>query len=71
ISGDLKSNNYVIETLFEIIKNLRLHMAMKLTKDNFRCLTVQFSDHYYKVDLSSPENSVVHKYRLRTSSVNA
>jgi len=67
-SGDLQNNKFTLETLFSIVNTLRLHSMMKLSKDNFRGITIQFTDHYYKIDLSN-ENVDVYKYVLTKPTV--
>lgn len=39
MSGDFTSNKLAVETLLSVVKEMRLHMVMKLTKDQFKVLT--------------------------------
>ncbi|OTF75711.1 hypothetical protein BLA29_013473 [Euroglyphus maynei] len=58
-SGEFVNNKYLVENICSIINNLRIHHSKQLTNDRFLGTTIQFSDHYYKIDLSNGDDRFI------------
>ncbi|KAH9418175.1 uncharacterized protein LOC113792485 [Dermatophagoides pteronyssinus] len=66
-SGEFVNNKYLVENICSIINKLRIYQSKNLTKDYFVGMTIQFSDHYYKIDLSkgSDDQFIIERFMIK------
>ncbi|KAF7490302.1 hypothetical protein SSS_03797 [Sarcoptes scabiei] len=67
-TGEFINNKYLVENLQSIVGTLLTHQAKKLTSDNFLGLTIQFPDHYYKIDVTQPDRIHIEHYKINHQS---